>query len=130
MRLSGCATHVWRLLNEARQLIEGASYGPEALKIVCQAFDDAWSSIAANFEGDPSAIEAARLKLANIILSFPHSEIRDVEQIRNSWLQIMALSYGSPPGAHPHEGVMRTKPKGGQLGESPGTADAQGPRQR
>ena len=76
---------------KARQLIEGASYGPEALTIVWQAFDEAWASIAGNFGDDPSVIEAARLKLANIILSFPHNEIRDAEQIKNSSLQIMAI---------------------------------------
>ena len=77
----------------ANQFIEGASYGPEALKIVCQAFDEAWNSIAGNFGNDPATIEAARLKLANIVLSFPHNKIRDAEQIRNSSLQIMALQY-------------------------------------
>jgi hypothetical protein len=81
----------------AQQLIEGASYGPEALKTVCQAFDDAWASIAGNFGDDPLEIEAARLKLANIILSFPHNEIRDAEQIKNSSLQIMALAYRRRP---------------------------------
>ena len=79
----------------AKQLIEGASYGPEALKIVGQAFEEAWASIAGNIRNDPAAIEAARLKLANIILSFPHNEIRNAEQIKQSSLQIMALR--SPP---------------------------------
>jgi hypothetical protein len=91
---------------KARQLIEGASYGPETLKIVCQAFDDAWSSIAANFGDDPPAIEAARLRLANIILSFPHNEVGDAERIKNSSLQIMALTYSSPSGAQPGENPM------------------------
>jgi hypothetical protein len=66
----------------------------EALKIVCRAFEEAWTSIAGNFGNDPAAIEAARLKLANIILSFPHNEIKDAEQIKQSSLQIMALQYG------------------------------------
>ena len=34
---------------KAKHLIEGASYGPEALKIICQAFEEAWTSIAGNF---------------------------------------------------------------------------------
>jgi hypothetical protein len=81
----------------AKQLIEGASYGPEALKIVSQAFDEAWTSIAGNFGTDPAAIEAARLKLARIILSFPHNEIRNAEQIKQSSLQIMALQFRQSP---------------------------------
>src|SRR5688572_5637848 len=85
----------------AKQLIDGASYGPEALKIVCHAFDDAWNDIAGNFGDDPGIIEAARLKLAHIILSFPHEKIRDAEQVKRSALQILALQYRtdtvSPP---------------------------------
>jgi hypothetical protein len=83
----------------AKQLIEGGAYGPEALKIVCQAFGEAWASIAGNFGNDPATIETARLKLANIILSFPRNEIKDAEQIKRSSLKIMALQYrhvGSP----------------------------------
>jgi hypothetical protein len=82
---------------KAKQLIEGASYGPEALKIVCQAFEEAWTSIAGNFGDDPAATEAARLKLANIISSFPHNQIKDAEQIKRSSLQIMALQYRAQP---------------------------------
>jgi hypothetical protein len=81
---------------KARQLISGASYGPDTLKVLYQAFDEAWASIAANFGNDPQAIEAARLKLANIILRFPPNDVRDAEQIKNSSLQIMALTYKNP----------------------------------
>ena len=31
---------------KARQLIQGATYGPETLKVIGKAFDDAWSEIA------------------------------------------------------------------------------------
>lgn len=78
---------------KARQLISGASYGPDALKVICRAFDDAWDSIAGNFGNDPQVIEAARLRLATIILSFPHNDSTDAEQIKNSSLQILALAY-------------------------------------
>jgi len=49
---------------KARRLIDGAAYGPNALKALGQAFDEAWASIAGNFGDDPSDIERARLKLA------------------------------------------------------------------
>src|SRR5262249_27330899 len=32
-------------LMKARQLIDGASFGPEALKVIGQAFDDAWLAL-------------------------------------------------------------------------------------
>jgi len=50
---------------KARRLIDGAAYGPNALKALGQAFDEVWASIAGNF-GD---IERARLKLATALLS-------------------------------------------------------------
>jgi hypothetical protein len=38
---------------KARQLIYCASYGPEELKVIEQAFDDAWAAIEGNFGGRP-----------------------------------------------------------------------------
>jgi hypothetical protein len=49
----------------ARKLIDGAAYGPDALKALGQAFDEAWASIAGNFGDEPYEIERARLKLAD-----------------------------------------------------------------
>ena len=53
---------------KARILIEGASLGPDDLKTACQAFDDAWAKIAGHYKR-PDAIEAARMRLATLILS-------------------------------------------------------------
>jgi pyocin large subunit-like protein len=78
---------------KARELISNASYGPETLKIVFQSFDQAWESIASNFGDNPLAIQAARVKLANIILSIPHDHQSDAQQIKNSALKMMARDY-------------------------------------
>ena len=53
---------------KARVLIESASLGPDDLKIAFQAFDGAWAQIAARYTS-PDAIEAARMRLATLILS-------------------------------------------------------------
>lgn len=53
---------------KARVLIEGASLGPDDLKAACQAFDDAWAKIAPRYKS-PNATEAARMRLASLILS-------------------------------------------------------------
>ncbi len=76
---------------KAKHLIESASYGPEALKIVWRAFDEAWASIAGNFGNDPAAIEAARLKLAKIILSFPAQR----DQRRRADQDLLASDHGA-----------------------------------
>jgi hypothetical protein len=44
-------------------LIDGAAYGPVALKVMTQAFDAAWSEIAPRFKGDELNAQSARLEL-------------------------------------------------------------------
>jgi hypothetical protein len=78
---------------KARQLIQDTAYGPEKLKVLFQAFDEAWTSIAGSFGNDPSSVEAARTKLANVILSLAQDDATDATQIKNSALRIMALDY-------------------------------------
>jgi len=78
---------------KARSLIDGASYGPDALKASGRAFDEAWAQIAGNFGSDPVVIDAARLKLANALLSVADDDSRDVEVLRQAALQRMALDY-------------------------------------
>ena len=43
---------------KARQLIDGAAFGPDASKVIGQAFDEAWKEVAGNFGDDPQDIEA------------------------------------------------------------------------
>jgi hypothetical protein len=74
-----------------RELVDESTYEPHALRIIYQAFDEAWETMAPRYADDPERAEIARLKLANTILSFPVAEIKDSEQIKNSSLQIIAL---------------------------------------
>jgi hypothetical protein len=76
---------------KARRLIQGASFGPETLKVIGQTFDEAWDSIAANFGDNPVAIEAARLKLANAVLGAAREESRDVKALKRDALAAMLL---------------------------------------
>jgi hypothetical protein len=82
---------------EARELISEMAYGPETLKLLYQAFDAAWESIAPNVGDDPQRVEIARIKLANAVLSFPIAEVRSAEQVKKSSLQIMALQMRNRP---------------------------------
>ena len=74
----------------ARQLIDSASFGPDALKVIGDAFDAAWAEIAGGVGTDPVVIEAARLKLANAVLSVASDDSRDVEGLKRAALQAMA----------------------------------------
>jgi len=77
----------------SRQLIDGASYGPEALKVIGQAFDEAWRDIAGNFGDDPPNVEQARTRLARAILSIADDDSRDVSVLRRAALDLMVLEY-------------------------------------
>ena len=77
----------------ARQLIDGASFGPEALKAIGEAFDAAWAEIAGNFGHDREDIEKARQRLAKAMLSVASEDSRDVAVLKRGALQRIALDY-------------------------------------
>src|SRR5262245_365695 len=77
----------------SHQTIVGAAYGPEALKVIGQAFDEAWRDIAGNFGGDPPDVARARSRLARAILSIADDDSRDVGILRQAALERMALDY-------------------------------------
>lgn len=73
---------------KARQLIGKASYGPDELKILFQAFDAAWDIIAPGISGRASAIEAARLTLADIVLGLgADGKRRDDKELTEAAIQ-------------------------------------------
>ena len=78
---------------KARQLIDGASFGPDALQAIGEAFDAAWATISANFGNDPVDAEKARLRLAEALLSIANEDSRDAEVLKRAGLQRMALDY-------------------------------------
>ena len=67
---------------KARQLIAGATYDPATLKTISDAFDEAWASLASGYSS-PLAVEAARLKLANIVLSLAAEGERNAERLKD-----------------------------------------------
>jgi len=77
---------------EARRLIDSATYGPNTLKALGQAFDEAWADIEGNFGCDQSR-EAARVKLATALLSIASDDSRDVKILKTAALQVMAGDY-------------------------------------
>jgi hypothetical protein len=71
----------------------GASFGPDALKAIGEAFDRAWSDIVANFRDDPADSEKGRIRLAEALLSVADEDSRDIEVLKRAALQRMALDY-------------------------------------
>ena len=52
---------------KAHAMLDNEALGPDALKIVREAFDGAWEQIGARY--DTNSVEAARERLAKLILS-------------------------------------------------------------
>jgi len=72
---------------QVRKLIAGAAFGPDALKVLYQAYDEAWASLAPRYGSDQPAIDAARLRLANIMLGLMREDLRDVAWLREESLR-------------------------------------------
>jgi hypothetical protein len=81
---------------EARHLINSASFGPDTLRVIGQAFDEVWASIEGNIGCDQQR-EATRLKLANALLSVASDDSRDVEVLKKAALKEMAADYRWQP---------------------------------
>jgi hypothetical protein len=88
---------------KANELIRSrsASFGPEALKVIGQAFDEAWAQISPNFGHDTHDIERARLRLAYAMLSVAGEDSRDVQLVKKAALEAMALGYRTRPPRRP-----------------------------
>jgi len=86
---------VRELAMKARRLIDGTAFGPETLKALGEAFDQAWAQIAGNFGDSPTQVENARLRLAEAVLSVATEHSMDVAALKDGALQAMALDYRS-----------------------------------
>ena len=73
---------------KARQRIGSASYSPAVLAVLYKAFDAAWDEVAPTVSKRPDAIEAARRRLADIILSLAKRDSSDAELIKKQAVQM------------------------------------------
>ena len=58
-----------------------------------EAFDQAWTEIGGNFSSLPVEIEAARLRLAEAMLSVATEDSTDVTALKTGALQAMVKDY-------------------------------------
>jgi hypothetical protein len=74
-------------------IVDTPSYGPEVLKAIAQAFDEAWANIAGNFGGEARAAETARSKLAEALLLAAREGNRDPEALKAAALERLCGAY-------------------------------------
>ena len=75
---------------KARGLINRAPFEPETVEAMGQAFDEAWARIARMFGTNSVDIEAARVRLAEAMLSVATDGCTDVVALRADALDAMA----------------------------------------
>lgn len=73
----------------------GTVYGPETLKAMTQAFDEAWAEIEPHFESGGLQAQAYRLRLAKSILAVATENSTDAEILKNEALAAIALDDAS-----------------------------------
>jgi hypothetical protein len=78
---------------KARELIAGASFPPAVLKVIFQAFDDAWNEVGADISKRPNAVESARLSLAEIVLSLAHSDPIERDALKDAAVSAFRLRH-------------------------------------
>jgi hypothetical protein len=78
-----------------KQWIGGATFGPDAVKAMGEAFDQAWAEIAQNFGASVVEVEAARLRLAEAVLSVAAEDNTDVAALKNGALHLLFMDYRS-----------------------------------
>ena len=78
-----------------KQWIGQAAFGPEAVKAMGQAFDLAWAEIAQNFGASLVEVEAARLRLAEAVLSVAAEGNMDVAALKNDALHVLFTDHRS-----------------------------------
>jgi hypothetical protein len=72
---------------QAWALIEDSAFGPDAIKVMGQAFDEAWEDIACNYSD--VLREGARLQLASAILLIAKDGNLDVATLKKAGIDAM-----------------------------------------
>jgi hypothetical protein len=86
--------------------LRAASYAPETVRAMMDAFDAVWSSVHFHFYDSPETFERARLRLANAILGAAAYPGQDVESLKTAGLRSMAMQYRLQPGDFGLEAAM------------------------
>jgi hypothetical protein len=81
---------------KARRHIDRASFNPDVVAAMGQAFDTAWDKIKDNFGSDQAIIEGAQLALSHALLSVASEDSRDVGVLTKAALDVMARNYTWP----------------------------------
>jgi hypothetical protein len=78
---------------KAHERICGAAYPPETLKVMFEAFDDAWTEVGPSMGTASTTVEMARESLADIMLSLAKTQPIESEGLRNAAVAAFRAMY-------------------------------------
>ena len=67
---------------QPREIARPTSFGPDDLKVIFKAYDDAWREIAPKIGTDPVDVESARMALATIVLGLGDAYVIEPDRLR------------------------------------------------
>jgi hypothetical protein len=74
---------------KACRVITGASFDPDTVKMLGEVLDEIWQSLAPEYGSDPQAIEAARTRLAIVILALAKDHQLSAREIKRTAARLM-----------------------------------------
>ena len=77
-------------MSKAKELIAGAAFGPQKVAQLARVFDAAWDVVKAEYQSR-LAVEAARLKLANIVINLAKEEEQDDQKLKDRAVRILSV---------------------------------------
>lgn len=66
-------------MSNHKSLFEQPTFGPDDVKLLSEVFDDAWATVATEFNGNS---EEARAEMAHAIVDLAKSGQRDAERLK------------------------------------------------
>jgi hypothetical protein len=75
------------------RIIEGSAFGPDVLKVIASAFEEAWVEIADKFS--PGEQEDAREQLAQAIIAAARGDTHEVSTVRDAGIRAKQSKYPS-----------------------------------
>jgi hypothetical protein len=77
----------------SRKVIGSAAFPSDELKMIFDAFDDAWTEVVSEVGSDAGAIDAARFSLATIVLSLANARPIDRMALKSTAVDAFRLKH-------------------------------------
>jgi hypothetical protein len=81
---------------KVHQLIRSAAFQPDELRVIFEAFDDAWREVATEVSARARAVGASRISLATIVLRLAAAGPIDRAHLKTAAIDAFRLKHRKP----------------------------------